>query len=112
MNDLPPGSPPGQPPDPHLTPTQAIAAEQSGGQATGQAGAASAKQRLRDRLWSFRALIAVALASVIVGGLGGAALASVSGEDDSGFGPGHNRLQRGGPGVPPQMRDGRRQDRL
>ena len=116
MNDLPPGSPPAPPPDPDATPTSAIPVTQGGDpgtvQPTAQPGETPAKQRLRDRLWSFRAVIAVALASVIVGGLGGAALANVSDGDSRGFGPGQNRFQRGGPGVPPEMMDGRRQDRL
>ena len=84
---------------------------QGGDPATG--GQTPAKQRLQDRPWSFRAVIAVALASVIVGGLCGAALgANVSDGNDRGFGPGQNRFQRGGPGGPPGMMDGRRQDRL
>jgi hypothetical protein len=55
------------------------------------------RQRFVDRLWSFRALIAVALASVILGGLAGAALAS-AGDDDDRRGP--MRFQRGGPMGP------------
>jgi hypothetical protein len=85
---------------------------QTSGQATGGAGEAPAKQRLRDRLWSFRAMIAVALASVIVGGLAGAALGNVSDGNDGRFGPGQGRFQRGGPGAPPGMMNGHRQDRL
>ena len=56
--------------------------------------AAPAKPRFADRLWSLRALIAVALASVILGGLGGAALANAGDHQDqrSRFGP-------GGPGA-------------
>ena len=39
------------------------------------------KQRFADRVWSLPAVIAIALVSVILGGLGGAALAS-AGDDD------------------------------
>lgn len=71
------------------------------------------KQRLGDRLWSFRSVIAVALASVIVGGLGGAALASVAHDDDEGrLGPGRARFNRGGPGEGPGMMDERRRERM
>jgi hypothetical protein len=91
MNEVPPGSTPAPPPaaspDPDANATQAVPAVQP-----------AEKQRLRDRLWSFRAVIAVALASVIVGGLGGAALANVSNNDEDGrFGPGAGRFNRGGP---------------
>jgi hypothetical protein len=92
MNDLPPDSRPVLPPDPEPTPP---------------------KQRLRDRVWSFRAVIAVALASVIVGGLGGAALANVSDHGDDGrFGRGPGGFNRGGPGPggPPGMMDGQGRD--
>ena len=56
------------------------------------------KERFVDRLWSFRAVIAVALASVILGGLGGAALASAASDDGD---------VRGGPvaAVPPRRAD-------
>lgn len=104
MSDLPPESRPLPPPDPDQNPTQALPVEGSTAPAAHQPVTAPAKQRLRDRLWSFRAVIAVALASVIIGGLGGAALASVSeGGDDGRFGPGQGRFNRGGPGGPPGM---------
>jgi hypothetical protein len=106
MNDLPPQSRPVLPPDPDLNPTQALPADQSPNEYADQPTAPPPppRQRLRDRLWSFRAVIAVALASVIVGGLGGAALASVSNNGDQGrFGPGAGRFNRGGPGSPPGM---------
>lgn len=95
MNEVPPGSTPAASPDPDPNPTQAIPAQPP------------EKQRLRDRLWSLRAVIAVALASVIIGGLGGAALANVSNHDEDGrFGPGAGRFNRGGPGGPPGMNSG------
>ena len=74
-------------------PTQAAAPQQPVTPAAGKPG-------LRERLWGLRALIAVALASVILGGLGGAALASVGkdGDGDGRGGPGQGRFQRGGPG--------------
>jgi len=90
MSDLPPGSRPVPPPDPDATTTSAMPVAQgqgpSTGQATRQAGEAPGKQRLRDRLWSLRAVIGVALASVIVGGVGGAALANVADGDEGRFG--------------------------
>lgn len=107
MTDLPPESRPAPPPNeptslPDHTTTQAIPADRPPAQPV-----QPPQQRLRDRVWSFRALIAVALASVIVGGLGGAALASISkGGDDGRFGPGQGRFQRGGPGGPPGMNPG------
>lgn len=72
------------------------------------------KQRLQDRLWSFRAVIAVALASVILGGLGGAVLANVADDDDGGRfgpGPGQGRFGPGGPMRGPGMMDDRQRER-
>ncbi|MEO7942052.1 MAG: hypothetical protein ABIR34_01495 [Marmoricola sp.] len=112
MNDLPPDSRPVPPPDPDPTPTQAIPAQQSPDPSH---PAASTKQGFQDRLWSLRAVIAVALASVIIGSLGGAALANVSQDGNDGrHGPGG--FNRGGPGVPggpgrPGMMNGGPQDR-
>jgi hypothetical protein len=97
MNDLPPESRPVPPSSPDPTATQAMPADRSARRRSETA----ARQRLRDRLWSLRAVIAVALASVIIGGLGGAALAGVSGDDDGRMGPGHGRFNRGGPGPTP-----------
>jgi hypothetical protein len=97
MNDLPPESRPVPPSNPDPTATQAMPADRS----ARQRSETPARQRLRDRLRSLRAVIAVALASVIIGGLGGAALASVSGHDDGRMGPGHGRFNRGGPGPTP-----------
>ncbi len=124
MNDLPPDSRPLPPSDPEPTPTQAIPAQQAADQPVGPpvgppvgspvgppVGPPADKQRLRDRLWSFRALIAVALASVIVGGLGGAALASVADNGNDGRrGPG--QFNRGGGfGGPGMMNRGPRNGR-
>jgi len=104
MTELPPDSRPVPPPDGEATPTQAIPAEGT--------TATAPKQRFRDRVWGLRAMIAVALASVILGGLAGAALGSFGDHGDEGrFGPGHGRFQRGGPmGPPGMMRWKERQD--
>ena len=68
------------------------------------------KQRFVDRVWGLKAIIAVGLASVIIGGLGGAALAK-GGEGQGGndrfghghgFGPGFGRGPNG-QGPPGQM---------
>jgi len=91
MSEKPPESRPTPPPDPDPAP---------------------AKQRLRDRLWSLRAVIAVALASVIIGGLGGAALANVAQDDDERRFPGQGRFDRGGPGGPPGLMKERRRERM
>ncbi len=101
MNDQPdPPNPPTQPlqPDPGhrvLPPDPTL--QQGGGVAP------PPKERFVDRLWSLRAVIAVALASVILGGLGGAALASAASDDgDVRGGPGQ-RFHRGGQMPPPGM---------
>lgn len=74
-----------------------------------QAQPVASGPRLRDRLWGLRALLAVALASVIIGGLGGAAIAKRGEHEDHGrfggpgrFGPGQMRGQQPGrsPGQP------------
>jgi hypothetical protein len=65
-------------------------------------------QRWRDRAWSLRAVIAVGLVAVVLGGLAGAAIASVGDHQDQRGGPGFGRFQ-GGPGMPPgQGRMGQR----
>jgi hypothetical protein len=57
--------------------------------------------RWRDRAWSFRAMIAVALASVLIGGVGGSVLVAATNDDNDG----HYRMGRYGPGgmMPPGM---------
>ena len=57
-------------------------------------------QRWRDRAWSLRAVIAVGLTSVILGGLAGAAIATVGDHQDQRRGPGFGRFH-GRPGMPP-----------
>jgi translation initiation factor IF-2 len=66
--------------------------------------------RLKDRLFRFRSVVAVAAAGVIVGGAAGAGITAISdGHGDgrpqfgrSGFGPGHGPGMSGGrpPGMP------------
>ena len=71
----------------------------------------SPKPGWRDRVWSLPAVVAVALVSVILGGLGGAALASASNDADDGrSGPGHSKVHRDGHFRPPgQMTDRQRE---
>jgi hypothetical protein len=60
------------------------------------------KTRWRDRAWSFRAMLGVALASLVLGGIAGGVVGAVAnGEDD-----GHPRIGRWGPGMdgPPGLR--------
>jgi hypothetical protein len=91
VSEEPPESRPAPPPDPDSHPTRVLPPDQD---------PASPKQRFADRVWSLRAMIAVALASVILGGLGGAALASAGDDHDGRRGPGgFNR--GGGPMMPP-----------
>jgi hypothetical protein len=62
---------------------------------TEQIPATPPKQRLRDRMFSFRSLIAVSLASLIIGGLGGTT-AGVLASNFADRGPGgHHRGQLG-----------------
>jgi hypothetical protein len=80
---------------------------------------APARQRFVERVWGLKAVIAVALASVIIGGLGGAALAKggdrQGGNDRMGFGHGNGHgfgqgFGRGPNGQgPPGHRNGRMQ---
>lgn len=93
MTDVPPESRPGQPPPPEhqpdVTHTHVLPPDRD---------PMAGKQRFSDRVWSLRAVIAIALASVILGGLAGAALASAGDDhDDRG-----THFGRGGP-VPPGM---------
>jgi hypothetical protein len=57
------------------------------------------RARWHQRTWSLPVVVVVALVAVLLGGLGGAALASVGDHQDGrrGFGPGNNR-GFGGPG--------------
>jgi hypothetical protein len=63
-------------------------------------------------MWSLPAVIAVALASLILGGLGGAALASASDDGSDGhFAPGHGRMHQEGQFRPPGMMNDRQRER-
>ncbi len=99
VSDVPPESRPAPPPDPDPDHTRVLPPDQPPDQPPD-----GSKQRLVDRLWSFRALIAVALASVILGGLGGAALANAGDNDDHRRGgpiPGRLGQRPGNPMMPP-----------
>jgi hypothetical protein len=61
--------------------------------------AQSPRERWRDRAWSFRSVIAVGLVAVLLGGLAGAAIATVGDHQDRRGGPGFGRFH--GPGRPP-----------
>ena len=89
VTDVPPGAGSTPPPDPDPTRTHVLPPDRD---------PVAGRQRFADRVWSLRAVIAVALASVILGGLGGAALAS-AGDDNDDRG---RHFQRGGP-LPPGM---------
>jgi len=105
MSDLPPESRPAPAPEPDPTDTRVLPPDRE---------PPAPRQRLSERVWSFRSVIAVALTAVIVGGLGGAALASVAQDDQGRFGPG--QFNRGGPGAGrgggPGMMDERRRERM
>lgn len=67
------------------------------------AGPAPTGPRLRDRMWSFRSILAVGIASLLLGGAGGAAIGAATGGHDHDHerfgrfaGPGG---MRGGPGF-------------
>ncbi|MCW2816637.1 MAG: hypothetical protein JWN84_4092, partial [Nocardioides sp.] len=77
MDDVPPTR--SLPVEPH--PTSYAAA---GAQAAPTTQPAGRWQRVRERAWSLRAVVAVALASVLLGGVGGAALAGGGASEDSG----------------------------
>ncbi len=92
-----------QPPDAHAAPPQGTNPTTPG---------ATTTPGWRNRLWSLPAVIAVALASVLLGGLGGAALANVSDDgSDVRFGPGHSRFQRDGDMRQPGMMNERQRER-
>ncbi|MBW8752058.1 MAG: hypothetical protein JF565_11625 [Propionibacteriales bacterium] len=91
------------PPDP--------AAEPVATTATTGAPAPVMVPRWRDRVWSFRAMLAVALATLVLGGVVGGAIVAAAGDDndDHGrfMGPG-GRFERMPPGMrgPRQFHDG------
>jgi hypothetical protein len=88
VTDVPPESRPEPPPDPDHT--RVLPPDEQ---------PRPQRPAFKDRLWSLRAVIAVALASVILGGLGGAAIAAAGDDHD-----GRDKMMRfhrgGGPGGP------------
>ena len=66
--------------------------------ATAPAPAPILKTRWRDRAWSFRAMIAVAAASLVVGGIAGGVIVGAASDDDHGN-HGNHRMGRWGPGA-------------
>ena len=108
---MPAGAPPyaGQPYPGQPYPGQPYAGQPYAGQPYGYAAPYGAQPgpapvRFRDRVLGMRGVIAVALASVILGGVGGAALGAVSsGDDEDGrFGRGPGNFQPGQDGqLPP-----------
>ncbi len=62
------------------------------------------KTRWRDRAWSFRAMLAVALATLLIGGLAGGTVVAAAGHDHDR----HGRFMMGpggpGRGMPPGLR--------
>jgi hypothetical protein len=67
------------------------------------------KTRWRDRAWSFQAMIAVALATLLIGGIAGGVIVAAASDDDD---HGHFWMGPGGPGgrMPPGMREHRFRD--
>jgi hypothetical protein len=59
---------------------------------------AAPKARLRDRAWSFRAMLAVGVATLLIGGAGGAGIVALA-DGGNDHGPRIGRLA-GGPGGP------------
>ena len=100
VSEEPPESRPVPPPEPDPDHTRVIPPDRE---------PSGPKERFVDRLWSLRAVIAVALAAVILGGLAGAALANAGDDHDDrfrmrpGMGPGGGPrgLQPGQPQRPP-----------
>ncbi|MBV9830833.1 MAG: hypothetical protein JOZ82_04500 [Marmoricola sp.] len=85
------------------TAEQPVPGEAVAGPPVGPAAAAPTKARWRDRSWPLPAVVVVALVAVVLGGIGGAALAATSNHEDVRRGPGFGRFH-GGPGmVPPGM---------
>jgi hypothetical protein len=101
-------------PDPDLAPVSDPA--QAAPPSPPSASAAPARTPLRDRLFRFRSVVAVAAAGVVVGGAAGAGITALTDGHDSrpqvgrnGFGPGFRGgfapgqgpgTSGGGPGVP------------
>ena len=66
-----------------------------------------ARPRFADRVWGWRSTLAVAIASLIIGGLAGFAIGHASaGGDDRGFGPGRGGFGHQGHGLGPGGQNG------
>jgi len=99
-NDEPTPAPEGGAPAPAETaPEQTSETAVQPAAATEAASVAAEKQKFTDRLWNFRAMVAVALAALLLGGGTGAAIAAVSHDDGNERHPGFMRFQDG-PGGP------------
>jgi hypothetical protein len=86
------------PPDPAADPTVATTAP-----------APVMKARWRDRAWSFRDMVAVALATLVLGGIGGGTIVAVADDDNDGhfrMGPGGSGERMPGWRGPNQFQDG------
>ncbi|MFL6108313.1 MAG: hypothetical protein ACJ716_14055 [Marmoricola sp.] len=112
-NDDPTTGPEDQVPAPAET-TPVPVAEQT--VVTTQAAPAEPRTRFTDRVWNFRAMVAVALAALLLGGGIGAAISAVSHDDGHDRRPGFARFEDGppgypgGPGLGPQQRQQFRKD--
>ena len=63
------------------------------------------KTRWRDRVWTFRAMLAVALATLVIGGIAGGLLGAAAVRHDDRHDGYHDRFgPGGGPGMPPGWR--------
>jgi hypothetical protein len=71
-----------------------------------QPAARPARTSWRQRTWSLPVVVAVALVAVLLGGLGGAALASVGGHQDGRRGPGSGGFRHGPGGFGPGQQPG------
>lgn len=93
------------PPDPESSPPPGDETAADRTAVTEPAAPATApvlKTRWRDRAWTFRAMLAVAAASLVIGGVAGGVIGAAAGHDD------HDRYRMGpwGPGMqmPPGWR--------
>ena len=92
--------------EPDPTPADETPADPAPAPAPQPAPLAEPKTRWRDRAFGFRGVLAVALASLILGGVGGAAIGVVASGDGDRHGPGRmefrdgDRPTHGGPGMP------------
>jgi hypothetical protein len=74
--------------------------------ATAPVAAAPAGPRLRDTVWNFRAMLGVAAASLLIGGLGGAGIVALASDDDGGRPERMSNFGGQGPGMRQWNQDG------